>query len=250
MALYRTPLRFLVDDVTTALKQTVDDREIQPTQVGMWIITLANRLLSQHIFKRDSGAFLSIWPQVPVIEPTTTSSPDIVAGRKYIELPAAIFDFDRDGAIEYIAYESDGGPGCPPRFAKQRFERTTPTQDLWLNMNPYSKPSPRRPYYFRNNNYIGLLGIENINVKNVEVGIYSTIIPVDKIDLDAPFDFPEELMDVLRRQCLDLGRMILLTPSSTLNQGNDPVDDDVKTAPTQKIASVNPTADATQQATE
>ena len=176
MALYRTPLRFLVDDIITALKQTIDDREIQPTQVGMWVITLSNRLLSQHIGKRDSGAFLTIWPQVPVVEPTSTVSPDIVAGRKYFTLPSMIFDFDKDGGIEYIAYESDGGPGCPPRFQKQRFERTTPSEALWLNSNPYTKPSPNRPYYFRNKDYIGLIGIENIKVKNVEVGVYSTIV--------------------------------------------------------------------------
>lgn len=239
MAIYRSTLRFLAYDIITALKQTVDDRDIQPTQIGFWAITLANRILSQHIGKRDSGAFLTVWPNVPVIEPTQTQQVNIVEGRKYIELPEWIFDFDKDGAIVYMAYISDGGPGCPPRFQKQRFERTTPAQAIWLNSNPYTKPSPLRPYYYRTGSLIPLLGVENINITGVEIGINSTIKTVDKIDIDAPFEFPEELMDVLRRQLLDLGRFILAVPSERTNLGDDPITDQQQAVPTNKIVSVN-----------
>lgn len=234
-----TPLRDIVNDIIVSLKQTIDDREIQPAQVAFWVITLSNRLLAQHIQKRDSGAYLTIWPQVPVYEPMATQQTAIVAGRKHIELPASIFDFDKDGGIEYISYESDGGPGCPPQFTKVVFERTSPAQTRMLIWSPYTKPSPARPYFFRTGDYVDFIGIENVNVPCVEIGIYSTIKPVRDIDLDAPFTFPEELMDLLRRQCLDLGRFILMVPSLRQNIGDDPTGSENDTMPTQKVASVN-----------
>lgn len=237
-----TPLRHIVDDIIVSLKQTIDDREIQPAHVAFWVITLSNRILAQHIDKRDSGAFLTIWTQVPVVEPVSTQQTAIVSGRKYSELPASIFDFDKDGGIEYIAYESDGGPGCPPRFTKNRFERTSPAESRLLSWSPYTMPTPSRPYFFRTGNYINYIGIENVNVPNVEIGIYSTIKSVTDIDIDAPFEFPEELIDVLRRQCLDLGRFILLVPSQRQNTGDDPNTNE-GAVPTQKVASVNQQAE-------
>ena len=238
-----TTLRHLVDEIVTDLKQTIDDAEINPVAIGFWIITLSNQILGQHIQKRDSGAFMTTWTGVPVVEPTATSQTGIVAYRKYIELPANIFDFDRDGGIDYIAYRSDGSPGCPPEFEFQRFERTTPGEARLLTWSPYTKPSPLRPYYYRTKNYIPLLGIENINVTAVEVGIFSTIESITAIDIDAPFDFPEELMAVLRRQLLDLGRFILMVPSERQNVGDDPINDNSQ-IPGQKISSVNPQPEA------
>lgn len=233
-----TTLRHLTDEYIVDLKQTSDDSEITPVQVAFWIITLSNRVLSQHVNKRDSGAFMTTWPRIPVVEPTTTQQVGIVSGRKYIELPSGIFDFDKDAGVEYIAYESDGGPGCPPRFLVVRFERTSPSELIMLAGNPHTKPSPMRPYWYRTKNLIPLVGIENINVPFVEMGLYSTIAPVDEIDFDAPFDFPEELMSVLRREIFGLGQFILQVPSSRLNIGDDP-DAGQGGVPTQKIVSVN-----------
>jgi hypothetical protein len=233
-----TKLRYLIDEIIVDLKQTIDDAEISPVTVGFWIITQSNRILSQHVQKMDSGAFLTTWPSVPVIVPTATQTTGVVAGRKYITLPSSIFDFDKDGGIEYISYQSDGGPGCPPEFEFQKFERTSPSEARLLTWSPYTKPSPTRPYYYRTKDYIPLLGIESINVEYVEVGIYSTIECIDTIDIDAPFDFPEELMDVLRRSLLDLGRFILFMPSERTNVGDDPINEGSQ-IPTQKIASVN-----------
>lgn len=233
-----TPLRHLIDEVITDLKQTIDDAEIDEVTVGFWIITESNRLLGQHIGKRDSGAFLTTWTGVPVVEPVTTLQIGVVEGRKYITLPASIFDFDGDGGIDYIAYTSDGGAGCPPEFEFVNFERTTPKEARMLLFHPQTKPSPKRPYYYRTGDFIPLLGIENINVTAVEVGIYSTIKTITEINIDAPFTFPEELMSVLRRNLLDLGRFILFMPDSRVNIGSDPTNENAP-APTQKITSVN-----------
>jgi len=233
-----TKLQHIIDEITTDLKQTIDDAEISPVAVGFWIITLANDILGKHIGKRDSGAFMTTWPAVPVIEPIVTSITGIVAGRKYLLLPATIFDFDKDGAIDYISYISDGSPGCPPEFEFVNFERTTPKEARWLNFHPQTKPSPKRPYFYRTGDYFPLLGIENINIQFVEMGIYSTIKPIDEIDPNAPFTFPEELIGILRRQLLDLGRFILVIPSGRTNEGDDPISEN-SGVPTQKIATVS-----------
>lgn len=236
-----TKLQFLIDEIVTDLKQTIDDAEISPVAVGFWIITIANDILGKHINKRDSGAFLTTWTSIPVIEPTITSQTGVVAGRKYITLPSAIFDFDKDGAIDYIAYQSDGSAGCPPEFEFVNFERTTPKEARMLTFHPQTKPSPKRPYYYRTGDLMPLLGIENINVSFVEVGIYSTIKQIDEIDPNAPFPFPEELMGVLRMQLLNLGRLILQVPSQRDNIGDNPTNNENTAIPTQKIAPVNPT---------
>lgn len=234
-----TSLRILTDEVITDLKQTIDDAEIDEVTVGFWIITLSNTILGQHIGKRDSGAFLTTWTGVPVVEPTTTLQNAVVAGRKYITLPANIFDFDFDGGIDYIAYTSDGGPGCPPEFEFVNFERTSPKEARMLLFHPQTKPSPKRPYFYRTGDFIPLLGIENINVPAVELGIYSTIKPITEINFDAPFTFPDELMSVLRRQLLDLGRFILFMPGD--NRQNVGADETTPSTqmPGQKIVSVN-----------
>lgn len=234
-------LRHLADEIITDLEQTFDDAEIGQVTVGFWIITLSNQILGQHIGKRDSGAFMTTWTGVPVIEPTTTLQNAVVNGRKYIVLPENIFDFNMDGGIDYIAYTSDGGAGCPPEFEFVNFERTSPKESRMLMFHPQTKPSPKRPYYYRTGNFIPLLGIENVNVPAVEIGIYSTIKPITEINFDAPFNFPDELMAVLRRQLLDLGRFILLMPGENrINDGSDETASNTQ-IPTQKLTSVNAT---------
>ena len=61
-----TILRHIIDDIAEDLKQTLDDKTIQPSQIAYWIILIGNRLKSQHIGKRDSGSFLSVYDEVPV----------------------------------------------------------------------------------------------------------------------------------------------------------------------------------------
>ena len=47
-----------------------------------------------------------------------SATKNIIKDRKYIEMPGLIFDWDKDEAVDYLAYTSDGGPQCPPRFTK------------------------------------------------------------------------------------------------------------------------------------
>lgn len=235
----QTIFRTVVDDLIKDFRQQFDDKQLQRTQVAHWIIMIGNRLLSQHIGKRDSGAFLNIYPNVPIEVATTNDAPNQVKGRKHIKLPACIFDYDKDGGVEYISYYvEDEDPTCPPPFTRQTFTRTSPGDVQRLYMGSYEAPNPKQPYWYRAGEYIYLIGIECINPKAVEIGIYSTLKPITDpdIDLDGPFPFPEELLVQLKRQVLDLGRFVLVIPEERVNDG---VDANQKPMPMNKITSVN-----------
>jgi hypothetical protein len=233
----RTKLRTVVDDLAKDFKQVFDDKQLQRTQIAHWVIMIGNRLLSQHIGKRDSGAFLNVFTEVPVEISEKGLSKNLISGRKHIELPANIFDYTRDGGIEYIAYFIDKElPGCPPAFTNQIFTRTTPSDAQRLFYNKYEEPSAKNPYFYRVGDYIYFLGIDNVPVESVEIGIYSTLKPVTDINLDDDFDFPEELLIQLKRQVLDLGRFVMMIPEDRVNDASNIKESGL---PTNKIVSVN-----------
>lgn len=229
-------LRIIVDDILVTIKQTFDDRQVSQAQVSYWVILVANQLLGQHNIKRDSGAFLATYSGVPVKKSGASTNPNIVKDRKYIELPGGIFDYDRDGGVEYIAYYNPDEK-CDPEFAKKTMQRTSPAEVAWLNLDKSTKPSPSNPYWYRTGDIIYLLGIEKVPVNEIEIGIYQTIDPLEKIDIDKPFPFPQELLHVLKRQVTDLARFSFLFPKDSDNDGTD----SQPTTNVPKIVSVNDT---------
>jgi hypothetical protein len=232
-----SPLRVHIDETLVTIKQTFDDKTVSKAQVAYWYIICANTLLGQHIAKRDSGAFLATYDNVPVLIAAASQNPNVIKDRKHIELPGFIFDYDKDGGVEYIAYTSDGGVGCPPRFTRTKIERTSPSESQWLYDNPNTTPSPKRPYWYRVGNLIYFLGLEKAVIKAVEIGIYQTIDPVTVIDIDKPLNFPHELMPQLKRQVVDLARYNYFFPAERQNTGNDETSNDKVAVP--KIVSVN-----------
>lgn len=228
-------LRVHIDETLTTIKQTFDDRSISRAQVAYCYIVAGNQLLAQHNLKRDSGAYLTAFDGIPLMK-AAQSSNGIIKDRKYIDLPGLIFDFDKDQGIEYLAYTSDGGPGCPPRFTRVKFMRTSPAEAEWLYLHPNTKPSPSNPYFYRIGNTIYTLGLEKVPVPSLEGGFYMTIPPLQEIDIDQPFNFPIELMAILKRQVIDLIRYSWFFPQERKNEGSD--DASVKGAPP-KVISVN-----------
>lgn len=230
-------LRVVVDEIATTIKQTFDDKVVSQAQVAYWTIIVGNTLLGQHIAKRDSGQFLSIFSDIPVKVATKSVLPNIVKGRKYVELPGGIFDFDLDGGVEYIAYYNPDEK-CDPEFQKKTIQRTSPGQLQWLNINIHTKPSPKQPYWYRAGDNLYLVGIEKVPVKFIEMGIYMTIDPLEKIDLDKPFPFPQETLEALKRRVVDLARFSFLFKKDDGNDGSDTASDPTgNTVP--KILSVN-----------
>lgn len=227
-------LRVIVDEIRTSINQYFDDKIISRAQVAYWVIIVGNTLKGQHISKRSSGQFLSVHPDVPVKVADDNDTKNVIKGRKYIELPGAIFDFDKDRGVEYMAFY-DPDPNCKPQYAYKTITRISPSQVQWLYTGKHTKPSPKTPYFWRTGDIFYIVGIEGVPVKHIEVGLYHTIDPVEKINIDEPFDFPQELLPILKRQVTDLARYPFLFKNEQRNDGTE--EDQTKNVP--KIVSVN-----------
>ena len=243
-----TTLRYVVDDIAKDLKQTFKDKNILKGQIAYYVMIVANRIKSQHIKKISSGAYVHAFTDIPIeIEPIG-SNPNDIAGRKRIVLPNATYDYHKDGGIDYLSFwDRDAvAVDCiePPEFTNRTFTRTTPKESERLYYDKYERPSPRKPYFYRQGKYLYLLGIEKVDVETLEIGIYSTFDPLTQISLDDPFEFPEELLLILKRQVLDLGRFSLKMPEDRADDGVD--DTNAKGVSDQKLISVNDPINQTQ----
>jgi hypothetical protein len=236
-----TILRYVVDDIANDLKQVFADKSIEKAQIAYWVMLVANRLKSQHIEKRSSGAYVHSFTGIPVQVVTTGTNPNNIAGRKRITLPSAIYDFHNDGGIDYISYYDEDAEDADcmerPEFTYVTFTRTTPKDSQRLYGDKFEKPSAKNPYFYRQGQYVYFLGIECADIETVEIGIYSTFDPLTEINLDDAFEFPEELLLILKRQVLDLGRFALRIPEDRMNDGTDSVN--VQNVSEQKLVSVN-----------
>lgn len=228
--------RWVVYDTLNSLKQQYDDAEITLTQVSYWCSVAANRLLSQHIAKRDSGAFVTPYYNIQVLIDTTNNY-------RYFELPETIFDFNKDDGVEYLSYVSDTDD-CLPKFTAVRFGRTSVAGSKRLYWTEEETPTPSNPYFYRLKNRIYLLGIEDIAAPILEGGFYQTI-PAYVLDLDDEFPFPDELIAILQRSVLEIGRFILAMPKDNVNDGSSDIEG--AKIPTTKLMSVNENPSTNQQ---
>ena len=104
-------------------------------------------------------------------------------------------------------------------------------------MNPHTKPDVKNPYFYRSGEKIFLMGLECIDIETVEIGLFMTLPPITEIKLDEEFDFPDELLFVLNKQVLEMGRFALMVPQERVNDGDD--DTNAAQVPTNKLTSVN-----------
>jgi len=232
-------LRHFVDDIAKDLSQVFDDRKVTKVSIAHAAIMLGDNIKAQHIKKRSSGAFMTSFDDV-TIQISETSGDNLVKRRYFFELPQCIYDFNMDKGIDYIAYSAHPDlKGLRPPIYNQVFTRTTPSSIPRLMMNGYEKPDIKNPYFYRSKEKVYLLGLDCIDPEDIklEMGLYTTLKPVTEIDLDAPFDFPEETLAILKRQVLDMSRFALLVPQERVNDGADNVNE--KGVPTSKISSVN-----------
>lgn len=196
-------------DIFTVLRANYDDTEITLNHVIYWVQIYADRLRIQHDEKVDSGLTTSIFNTIPVLIEQLT-------GRKYIIIPASIYDLDGDAAIEYISYNYTVDPNA---FSYVTFSRTEPAFAQRLYWTEEEKPTPDNPYFYRSGNKVYLLGLECIDVQFVEAGL-KTSLSSDPCNLDDEMNFPPELLPILQRQILDLGRFVLQIPADRTNDAD------------------------------
>lgn len=212
--------RNLIGSLQVALKKTFDDSDISLSQIAIWAQIFINKYRTARIQSEDTGRYTTIFPNVPVYIPTTSTT-NYIAGRKYIILPANILDLPDDDGIVYISYNQFSGY-CPPPFTSTEFTRTTIKKSGSLYNDVYQEPKPDNPYFYLiSNNIAYLLGIECITVQSLEVGLVTSFDPFTDCVMDENMDLDEALTADVYRNVLELGRFVMLVPESTINKGTD-----------------------------
>ncbi len=230
-------LRQVVDELRSAMQQTLITAKIEDIQIAYWITVIGDRLKSQHLGKRRSQQFLNTFPDIPIIEAKDNTIKNAILGRKYVVIPSGFYNFDLDRGINYVAFYNPD-PECKPEFVFNQFTRTSQVEAPHLYNNRFEKPSSTNAYWYINGQIMTFLGLEKTDVDKVEIGMFTTFDPVSTADIDADFEFPQELFSVLQRQVIDLGRFVMMIPKDRLNDATDTTGENGQ-VPTQKIVSVN-----------
>lgn len=213
--------RYVVYDIEKSLKKTFDDADITFNQILYWVMVVANKLRASHNLATNSDSFTSTYSSIPV-------SVDSL-GRKYIDLPIQIMDLQFNAGVVYITYNIETCKCAGPMFAQVWFQGVNVGEVQHLYLDNFTTPSPKQPYFYRigdrvdgvDVNRIYLLGLECQNIENVEIAIKATLDPRAVCDLDDEIPIPDELINDLIIQVLQLGRFVLMIPEERVNVGED-----------------------------
>lgn len=221
-------LRTVWSDIARDLKQASADLEIPVAQGMYWTLVCADRMRMQHIVKRRSGAFLSTFVLPVENDPKW-------ADRRFVTLPSAIYDIDLDAGIESLSYYDKDE--CSPIFKRVIFFRTDPSRLNTRSKAFYQRATRDHPYFWREHEKLYLDG-QDSDLEFIEAKIYATLPDITAVDLDAPFDFPRELMVPLKKEILAMGRFVLAIPGQYLkNDGTNRPAEQTTLAP--QTSSVN-----------
>lgn len=213
--------RFVAYDIEKNLKKTFDDADITLPQIVYWIQVVANRIRQQIYLLDKTDLFTSTFSSVKVNKDAK--------GRPYIDLPAQIMNLPNNAGIVYITYNEDSCCCNGAPFAQRVFQSTSISNMMTLYGDEYTKPTPSNPYFYRIGekidgvkvNRIYLVGIECIDVKDVEIAILCSLNPSTVCDLDEELPIPDDRIQELIMEVLTLGRFVSLIPEETVNQGED-----------------------------
>lgn len=213
--------RYVVYDIEKSLKKSFDDADITFNQILYWVMVVANKLRLQQTTITNTDLFTSTYCPVDVLTDDK--------GRKYIDLPAQIMDLPDNAGVVYISYNVDTCSCKGPAFAQTFFEGVNLGEVQHLYLDKYTTPSAKTPYFYRvgdrvngvDVNRIYLLGLECVNVSDVEIAIKTTLDPKTICDLDDNLPLPDELIQMLITEVLQLGRFVMMMPEEMINTGED-----------------------------
>jgi hypothetical protein len=215
--------RYAIYDIEKSLKKNFDDADITLNQILYWVMVVANKIRASHNKNQKTDLFTSTYCPLEVKKDSK--------GRKYIDLPVHVMDLPNNGGIVYVAYDIDSCSCATPAFAQTEFEPVNVGEVKHLYMDEYTKPSSKQPYFYRlgdkvngvSVNRLYLLGIECVEVESLEVAVKSTLDPKSLCDLDEEIPIPNELMQDLITEVLQLGRFVMMIPEERVNLGEDGV---------------------------
>jgi hypothetical protein len=209
-------IRNLVSSVDLQLKQTSSESTIPLTQIYLWATYFINKYMSFKYQTTESGSYLSIFPSVSVIKSNSNVVPNIIAGEKYSILPRNIYDFPDDRGIDYITYSRSEYPDNVDLGYIGTFMRTSPSKAKRLYYSKYEKPSPANPYFYIHGNYVGYLGIKDLNISTVEMGLITTFDPFQDHDIDDNLPILYDFGDEIHKDMFEMGRFALLVPEDRI----------------------------------
>jgi hypothetical protein len=213
--------RYVIYDLDKSFNSAFDDADFTLNQIMYWVMAVANRMRLQQTIATNTDLFTSTFNDVPVL---TDSK-----GRKYIDLPAYIMDLPNNAGVIYITYNEETCKCEGPAFSQVWFQGVNLGSVQHLYLDEYTKPSAQNPYFYRIGdridgvkvNRIYLLGLECIPVEDVEIAIKATLDPRQICSLDDEIPLPDEMIQDLMMQVLQLGRFVMLMPKENINDGED-----------------------------
>lgn len=215
--------RYVVYDIEKSLKKTFDDADITFNQILYWVMVVANKIRLQHNVATNSDLFTSTFCPVPVVEDEK--------GRKYVDLPTQVMDLPNNAGIPYVSYNIDTNCCKGPAFAQVFFQGVNIAEVQHLYLDKYTEPSSKNPYFYRvadrvngvSVNRLYLLGLECSDVRDLEVAVKSSLNPKELCSLDDNLPVPDELIQDLITEVLQLGRFVMMIPEERENTGEDEV---------------------------
>lgn len=219
-----TTYREVAYSVLEAYKKTHDDTTVQLSQIIFYIQLIVNRLRQENKKDISISRYLTRFCSIPVLTDKDCKN------QKYIDLPVDIVDLENEKGVEYITYNYETGSCCTgANFTQVQFQPTTIPESRRLSMDEYEKPSSQQPYFYRvtgingcnNVDRLYFLGLECIEVTDVEIGVICSQSTTQVCDLDSDIPLPDWLVEDLLVRLTNLGRFILIAPQERTNEGSD-----------------------------
>ena len=213
--------RYVIYDLDKSFNAAFDDADFTLNQIMYWVMVVANRMRLQQTIATNTDLFTSTFNNVPVLTDTK--------GRKYIDLPSQIMDLPNNSGVIYITYNEETCHCEGPSFAQVWFQGVNLGSVQHLYLDEYTKPSAKNPYFYRIGDHIDgvkvnriyLLGLECVDVIDLEIAIKATLDPKQVCSLDDEIPLPDEMIQDLMMQVLQLGRFVMLMPKEIINDGED-----------------------------
>lgn len=213
--------RYVIYDLDKSFNAAFDDADFTLNQIMYWVMVVANRMRLQQTISTNTDLFTSTFNNVPVLTDTK--------GRKYIDLPTQIMDLPNNSGVIYITYNEETCHCEGPSFAQVWFQGVNLGSVQHLYLDEYTKPSAKNPYFYRIGDHIDgvkvnriyLLGLECIDVIDLEIAVKATLDPKQVCSLDDEIPLPDEMIQDLMMQVLQLGRFVMLMPKENINDGED-----------------------------
>jgi len=212
----QTSYRYLVADIQKSFNMNFPDSNVTSPQILYWCRVAENFIRQRTLKVMMTGSYLTEFQSVPIVTDNI---------RKWIVLPSQIVDLDNEKGVDYIMYQQ------PIPFGKQiRFVQTDVNVIDRLYYNPYETPSPSNPYFYRVGQNIYILGVENVSITNVQMGLYTSLdTRPSLIPIDSAIGIDEEQVPSLKELVFQYARMSLLAPKDRTEEGDDNRSESTKT---------------------